>query len=97
LPIDRLPFHDVARLEQAHEITQIVDLLAGIVDRHRRDAEHLVAAGAAHRVDAAEASTVADRKLWRVRPRPQVFGGLNLSLALDHLVEEGETSDEADH
>src|ERR1700692_4357074 len=30
-PLDGLPLHDVARLEQAHEIAQIADLLIGIV------------------------------------------------------------------
>src|SRR6185369_5112978 len=56
--IDRLPLHDVAWPEQAHEVPQVADLLARIVDRHRRDAEHLVAAGAAHRIDAAEAAAM---------------------------------------
>src|SRR5579864_6302395 len=65
--VDWFPFHDVARLEQAHEVAQIADLLIGIVDWHRRDPEHLVATGAAYRVDAAEASAVPDGEFWRIR------------------------------
>src|SRR4051794_19018340 len=60
LPPDRLPFDDVARLEQAHEVAEIAYLLIWIVDRHGRDAEHLIAAGPPHRIDAAEAAAMAD-------------------------------------
>src|ERR1700752_4159552 len=55
---DRLEFHDVARPEQHHEFAQIADALVGIKDRHRRYAEHLIAARAANRVNAREASAV---------------------------------------
>ena len=95
--LDRPPFDDVAGIEQAHEVAQIADLLIGIVDRHRRDAEHLIAAGAAHRIDAAEAAAMADGQLRRVGARAQIFRRLDLPLALDHLVEERQAGDEADH
>ena len=97
LPVDRLELHDVARLEEDHELAEVAVSCSGIVDRHRRDAEHLVAAGAAHRVDAAEAAAVADGQLGRVGARAQIFRHLDLLLALDHLVHERQAGDEADH
>ena len=72
--VDGLPFDDVARPEQAHEIAQMLDFLVGVVDRHRGDAEHLVAAGTPHRIDAAEAAAMAHRELRRVGARAQIFG-----------------------
>ena len=95
--VDRLPFHDVAGAEEHHEVAQILDLLLRVVDRHRRDAEHLVAAGAAHRIDAAEAAAVADRQLGRVGARAQILRHLDLPLAVDHLVEERQAGHEAHH
>ena len=38
-----------------------------------------------------------DGELRRVGARPQIFRHLDLPLALDHLVEEGQAGDEADH
>src|ERR1700733_2050338 len=71
---DRLELDDVARLKEDHKVPEIGRLLLRIVDRHGRDAKHLVAAGAAYRVDAAEASAMADRQIRSVRTRGQVLG-----------------------
>ena len=73
------------------------NLLVGIVDRHRRDPEHLIAAGAAHRIDGAEATAVADRQFRRIGARSQIFRRLDLPFALHHLIEERQARDEADH
>src|SRR5580692_9832388 len=64
--INRLEPHHVARLEEDHEIPEIPDLLLRVVDRHGRDAEHLVPAGTANRIDAAEAATVSDCQPRRI-------------------------------
>ena len=92
-----LELHDVARTEEGHELLQISDLLPGIVDRHGRDAEHLVTAGAAHRIDAAEAATMADGELRRVGARAQILRNFDLPGALDHLVHEGQAGHETHH
>ena len=97
LAADRLEFDDVAGPEEHHEVAQIAGLLLGIEDRHRRDAEHLVAAGAAYGIDAAEAATIADGELWRIRTRAQIFRHLDLPRPLDHLVHERQAGDETDH
>ena len=94
--VDGLPLHDVARLEQAHEILAVADLLIGVVDRHRRDAEHLVAAGAAHRVDRMKQPPCPTVSLG-VSVRGRRYFGASAAVSLDHLIEEGQTGDEADH
>src|SRR4051812_40911070 len=72
LPPDRLPLDDVARIEEAHEVAKVADLLVRIVDRHGRDAEHLIPARSSHRIDAAETPAVADGQLRRIRPWTEV-------------------------
>ena len=95
--VDGLELHDVAGPEEDHEVPEVRHLLLGIVDRHRRDAEHLIAAGAAHGIDAAKTTAVADRQFRRIGARAQIFWGLDLPWPLDHLVHEGQAGDEADH
>src|SRR3979490_342928 len=85
------------RLEEDHEIPEIADLLFRVVDRHGGDAGHLLPAGTANRVDAAEAATVSDRQLRRVSAGAQVFRDLDLLRPLDHLIEPWDARDEADH
>ena len=88
----------MSRPEEAHGVVaDVVDLALRIVDRHRGDAEHLVAAGPAHRVDRGEAAAIADRQLRRVGARPEVFRHLELPRPLDHLEEERQAGDEPDH
>src|SRR5260370_37964610 len=70
---DRLPFDDVARSEEHHEIPEVGSFLRRIVDRHRRDAEHLIAAGPAHGIDAAEAAAMPDGERRRIRAPPQIL------------------------
>src|ERR1700692_324985 len=94
--VNRLEPHHVARLEEDHEIPEIPDLLLRVVDRHGRDAEHLVAAGTANRVDAAEAATVSDRQLRRVGAGAQIFRDLDLLRPLDHLIAPWDARYEAD-
>jgi hypothetical protein len=95
--IDGPELHDVAGPEEHHEVLQVRLALGRVEDRRRRDAEHLVAARAAHRVDAAEAAAVADGELRRVGAGPQVLRRLDLPLPLHHLEEERQPRHEPDH
>ncbi|CAM2160101.1 hypothetical protein PT2222_70084 [Paraburkholderia tropica] len=95
--VDGLELHDVAGTEEHHEIAQIVETLLRVEDRRGRDAEHLVAARAAHRIDAAEAAAVTHGEFRRVGAWAQVFGHLQLAFALDHLIHERQARDETDH
>src|SRR5690242_7786312 len=67
-PPDRAELHDIARIEQ-DEVAQIPNGALRIVDRHGRDAEHLIAARAADRVDATKTTTVPDGEPGRVGAR----------------------------
>ncbi|MNZ90828.1 hypothetical protein D3C78_1097990 [compost metagenome] len=78
-------------------LLQVVQCLLRVVDRRRGDAEHLVAACPAHRIDAAEAAAMAKGELGGVRTRAQVLGHLQLPLALDHLEHERQAGNEPDH
>jgi len=78
-------------------VLEVGQLLRRVVDRCRSDAEHLVAAGSAHRVDAAKAAAMAEGQFRRVGSRAQVLGHLQLPLALDHLEHERQARDKADH
>ena len=95
--VDGPELHDVPGLEEDHEVTEIADLLLRIEDGHGGDPEHLVPAGAAHRIDAGEASAVADGQLRSIGTRPQILRHLDLPLAIDHLEHEGQAGHEADH
>src|SRR5262245_46586953 len=95
--VDRLPFHYVTGPEEHHEVFKIADLLLWIVDRHRSDPEHLIAACSADRIDATEAAAMPDCQLRRIGARPQIFRHLDLMLAINHLVEERQAGDEAHH
>ena len=97
VPGNPLPLHDVARTEEHHELPEIAGFLIGIVDRHRRDSEHLVAAGAAHGVDAGKAPAVAHGQFRRVGARPQIFRDLDLPRPVDHLVEKRQAGHETHH
>lgn len=95
--VDGPEFHDVPGLEEDHEVTEIADLLLRIEDGHGGDPEHLVPAGATHRIDAGETSAVADGQLRSFGTRPQIPRHLDLPLAIDHLEHEGQAGHEADH
>ncbi|KPW61061.1 Uncharacterized protein ALO80_05929 [Pseudomonas caricapapayae] len=97
VPINRFELDDVARPEKHHVLLQIGQTLLRIVDRSGRDAEHLVTTCSAHRVDAAEAAAVTQRKLGCIGTWPQVFGHLQLALAFDHLKHERQTGHKTDH
>src|SRR3712207_3386959 len=58
--VDGRELHQVTGPEEHHEVGEVAEGLRGVEDRCRGDAEHLVAAGAPHGVDAGEAATVPD-------------------------------------
>src|ERR1039458_8803153 len=58
--VDGAELHDVAGLEEDHEVGEVGESLGGIEDGNRGDPEHLVSARATHRVDARETASVAD-------------------------------------
>ena len=96
LAVDGLELDDVAGPEEHHRIAQMRQALARLEDRRGRHAEHLITAGAAHGIDAAEATAMSHRVPGRAvrgrRPRH-----LQLALALDHLEHEGQAGHETHH
>lgn len=97
LAIDGLELDDVAGPEEHHRIAQMRQALARLEDRRGRHAEHLITAGAAHGINAAEATAMSHRVPGRVGAWPQVLRHLQLTLALDHLEHEGQAGHETHH
>ena len=65
----RLRARGLARPEEDHEVIEVADFLRRVIDRHRRDTKHLIAAGAADRIDAAKATAVSDGEFWGIGTR----------------------------
>src|SRR5580658_5025286 len=82
---NRFPLDDVAGTKEGHKIPEVGQLLCWVIDWRGGNSEHLVAPGAAYRVDTAKAAAVADGELRRIGARPQIFRHLDLLRSLDHL------------